>query len=123
MLYKTETVQGAISISGSVIARIIFEAASRLPGHVFLANHKGKMIAKKQRLGAFDTKDYCEMTMGLQGLDIRVFILVRFGTSIGSVTEQLIEDIKADIERMTGIEVNSTAIVVSGLISKKNITA
>jgi uncharacterized alkaline shock family protein YloU len=119
MLYKTETGQGSISIGGNVIVRIIFEATAKLSGRAFLSNHKGKMIARKQRLGAFDLKDYCEMTMGTQGLDIRVFILIRFGTSIGAVTEQLIEYIKTDIEKMTGIEVNSIAIVVSGLLSKK----
>ena len=119
MLYRIETPKGYISVERGVIDRIVAEAAARLSGRVFLSNHKGKIIPLKMRYGSFDAKNCTEIRNGKDGLDIRVNVVVRFGTSIGMVTEQLITEIKQDIERYAGTEANSIAIAVTGLISKK----
>lgn len=119
MLYKVEAKQGSIIINKAVIGKIILEAIGQFKGRIWISNHKGKIVNLKQRWGAPDGTDYMYIAMGKKGLDIRVNIVIRFGTSIGMVTEQLIHDIKYDIERLTGIEANSIAIVVTGLISKQ----
>jgi uncharacterized alkaline shock family protein YloU len=52
-------------------------------------------------------------------LDVRVFVVVKFGTSIGWVTNQLIEDIQNHIKLFTSMEPNSVAIVVAGTLSQQ----
>ncbi len=59
-----------------------------------------------------------EITLSENGLDIRVFVVLRFGTSITQVTNRLADDIHSRIKTMTGMEPNSVAIVVTGMISK-----
>lgn len=119
MFYKIETNAGSINIGRAVIGKIISEAVGQFNGRILISNRKGKIVRMKQRYGVIDATDYMEINMGKNGLDIRFFIAIRFGTSIGTVTEKLIRDIKADIEKTTGIEANSIAVVVTGLISKQ----
>ncbi len=119
MLYKIDAPRGSISVSRSVISRIIFEVLAKTDGRAFPATIKGKIIPLKQKHGAYEGKDLFEVDMGDQGLDIKISIVIRFGSSIAGVTEQLIIDLKRDIERYAGIEANSIAIVVSGMVSKK----
>lgn len=119
MLYRVETEDGSIGITRAVIARIVTEAVEQFHGKVWISNAKGKVLGVGRKLVGMDESDFVQIEAGDKGLDIRLNIVIRFGTSIGMVTEQLIEDIKQHIEEFTGIEVNSTAIVVTGLISKQ----
>ncbi|MDD2483901.1 MAG: Asp23/Gls24 family envelope stress response protein [Eubacteriales bacterium] len=119
MLYKIDEENGSISVSRSVIARIIFEVLAKADGRVFPATAKGKVIQLKQKHGAYDGKDLFEINMGDQGLDIKLSIVIRFGTSIAIVTEQLIHDIKQEVETYAGIRPNSVAIVVTGMLAKR----
>jgi uncharacterized alkaline shock family protein YloU len=119
VLCKVKTKVGTITVNKAVIGRIISEALAQFKGRVWVSNRKGKIIGYRQRFVAFNATDYIDINIGEKGLDIRIYIVVRFGTSIGMTTEQLIHDIKYDIERLTEIEVNSIAIIITGLISKQ----
>lgn len=118
-LYNKETYNGNIKIHRAVIGRIIIEAVSKFDGRVKITNHRGKVIRLKEKYGIPDATDYFEIVMKNNGADVRLYIAIRFGISIGLVTEQLINDIKSDIEELTGIEANSIAVIVTGLISKQ----
>ncbi|HYH03115.1 MAG TPA: Asp23/Gls24 family envelope stress response protein [Bacillota bacterium] len=122
MLYRLETMDGAISIDKVVIGKIIAEAVGQFKGKVFISNHKGKVVSGfAAKIGVMDDMSYMEISLGKNGLDIRFFILIRFGTSINKVTEQLIETIKTNTEKITGLEVNSIAVVVTGMVSKQTV--
>jgi uncharacterized alkaline shock family protein YloU len=118
-LYSKETQAGTIKIQRAVIGRIVIEAIRKFQGRVVITNYKGKIVRLKEKHGVPDATDQFDISMGEKGLDVRIYIAIRFGTSIGLVTEQLINDIKADIERMTGMAANSIAINVTGLIAKQ----
>ncbi|MDO4552981.1 MAG: Asp23/Gls24 family envelope stress response protein [Bacillota bacterium] len=119
MLYQMKTEEGSIGIGRDVITRIIIEVVEQFQGKVLISNAKGKLLGPGMRLVGVGEGSFIELEMGKQGLDIRLNIVIRFGTSISMVTEQLIIDIKENIEKYTGIEVNSTAVVVAGLLSKQ----
>lgn len=119
MLYREYTKQGSIIIRKPVIGRIVLEAVNQFQGRAMISNHKGKIVRIKHRYGVPDASDHMDISYSHKGLDLRIFIAIRFGTSISMVTEQLIQDIKQNIEKYTGIEANSIAIVVTGLISKQ----
>ncbi len=122
MLYRLETEEGTISIDKEVIGRIVAEAVGQFKGKVFVSNTKGKMVSGfAAKLGVMDDISYMEIGMGSNGLDIRFFILIRFGTSINQVTEQLIESIKKNTEKITGLEINSISVVVTGMVSKQTV--
>ncbi|MDI9493249.1 MAG: Asp23/Gls24 family envelope stress response protein [Bacillota bacterium] len=118
-LYLHETEAGTIKIQRAVIGRIVIEAVRKFQGRVLITSRKGKPVRIKHKHGIPYATDYFDISMGEKGLDIRIYIAIRFGTSIGSVTEQLISDIKADIEKLASIAVNSIAINVTCMISKQ----
>ncbi len=121
MLYRLETAEGTISVDKEVIGRIVAEAVGQFSGKVFISNHKGKVVSGfAAKLGVMDDISYMEIGIDSSGLNIRFFILIRFGTSINSVTEQLIASIRKNTEEITGLEVNSVAVVVTGMVSKKH---
>lgn len=119
MLYKVEAKDGDISIDKNVVGRIIVRAVEQFNGKVLISNHKGRVAGFAAKLGMADDVSYMEINTGAKGLDIRFYILIRFGTSINKVTEQLISTIKTDTEEITGLEVNSIAVVVTGMVSKQ----
>lgn len=121
LLYKLETKDGSISVEKSVIGRIVAEAVDRFKGKVLISNHKGKVSGFAAKIGVTDDLGSMEILLGKNGLDIRFFILIRFGTSINRVTEELIGTIKKNIEHMIGLEVNSIAVVVAGMVSKQTV--
>jgi len=122
LLYRLETTEGSISIDRTVVGKIVAEAVAQFNGKVLISNHKGKGVSSfAAKIGVMDDTSFMEIISGRNGLDIRFFILIRFGTSINRVTEQLIETIKKNTEEITGLEVNSIAVVVTGMISKQTV--
>lgn len=122
LLYRLETMNGTISIDKTVVGKIIAEAVGQFKGKVLISNHKGKVVSGLvAKLGVMDDTNSMEINLEKNGLDIRFFILIRFGTSINRVTEQLIEEIKKNTEEITGLDVNSIAVVVTGMISKHTV--
>jgi len=120
MFYKAETEYGTISITKAVIGKIITEAVDRLSGKVYICNQKGKIINNLfSRLGYFDDASNIEINYGPTGLDIRLYIVVRFGTSITKVTNQLIDEIETNVREFTSIELNSISVVVAGTLSRQ----
>ncbi|MFA5638209.1 MAG: Asp23/Gls24 family envelope stress response protein [Anaerovoracaceae bacterium] len=120
MLYKFETEYGTISISRAVITKIITNAVRRFNGKVYISNTKGRMPSGFfTKIGYFDDTQNIDISMGSKGLDIKFFIIIKFGTSIGHVTNQLITEIQENITTMTGEKPNSIAVVVKGTLSRE----
>ncbi len=117
MLYKIEFDEGYISVDKAVIGKIVAKAVSHFGGRVWISNHKGKIIGLRHKRA--DVSDHMDISMGKKGLDLRIYIVIRFGSSISMITEQLIHDIKTDLEKYIRIEANSIALVITGLISKQ----
>ncbi|MCL1808476.1 MAG: Asp23/Gls24 family envelope stress response protein [Clostridiales bacterium] len=119
MIYRVETPTGSISFSKNIIGRIVLEAVLQFGGKVMVSNHKGKTVGLSQKRGGLDAIGTMDITMGAKGLDLRIYVVIRFGTSIGMVTDRLIEGIYMRTKELTGLAPNSVAIVVTGMISKQ----
>ena len=122
MIYKLETPIGSISFTKNVIGRIAVESIKKFDGKVRISNQKGKVPGIVKKIGGVDVINSMDIAMGDKGLDIRIFIVINFGTSIGMVTDFLIEDIYTRTKELTGIEPNSVAIIVTGMVSKQQMT-
>ncbi len=120
MLYRFNTEYGEISITKAVITKIIIEAVDRFAGKVLISNPRGKVVTGLfSKIGYFDESSNIEINMGSRGLDVKIFIVLRFGTSIALVTNQLIDEIQNNIKAFTTIEPNSVAVVVAGTLSEQ----
>ena len=118
MLYHLETPVGRVSLSKHVIGRLVVESVQQFGGRVLLSNHKGKVPGGGNKKSG-DEVGLMEITMGPNGLDLRIFVVIHFGTSIGAVTSKLIEDIHTQVKEHTTLAPNSVAIAVTGMISKQ----
>jgi uncharacterized alkaline shock family protein YloU len=116
--YAIKTERGNILITKKVIARIVVDAVDKFEGKVFITNQNGKLFGAFSRLGGLDETINMEINFSEKGVDIRLFIVVRFGTSIGMVTTQLMDSIQAGVSRVMGIETNSLSVVLAGTISR-----
>ena len=119
MFYKIETENGYISIEKTVIGKIIIEEVKKFDDKVLISNHKGRVPGIVSKIGGLDDISHLEIIMGTKGLDVRVYIVIRFGSSIGRVTNQLIDGIQDNIKELTDMEANSVAVIVTGIISKQ----
>ena len=118
-MYVIETSEGAISISKNVIGRIVTESVKKFRGKVVITNQKGKEPGFVGKLGGTDLTKFMDISMGKKGLDIRIYVVINFGMSIGAVTDRLIEEIHRKTKELVGIEPNSVAIAVKGMMSKQ----
>ncbi len=119
MFYKIETENGYITIEKTVIGKIVIEEVKKFDDKVLISNHKGRVPGIVSKIGGLDDISHLEILMGTKGLDVRVYIVIRFGSSIGRVTNQLIDGIQENIKELTDIEANSVAVIVTGIISKQ----
>ncbi|MCB6994470.1 Asp23/Gls24 family envelope stress response protein [bacterium 210820-DFI.6.37] len=117
-MITVETDLGTITVNKAAIGKIIIEAARKFDGKVIISNHKGKVPGWVPKLGGMDEINHMEIELNENGLDIRVFVVLRFGTSITQVTNQMVDEIHNNIKNMTGMEPNSVAVVVTGVLSK-----
>lgn len=117
-MITVQTDLGTISVTKAAIGKIITEAIHTFDGKVIISNYKGKVPGLVSKIGGMDDINNMEINLTEQGLDIRVFVVLRFGTSITQVTNKLINMIHENLKEMTGMEPNSVAVVVTGMISK-----
>ena len=117
-MITVETEFGTITITKSVIGKIITDVIDEFEGKVIISNHKGKVPGLVSKIGGMDEISNMEINLTEQGLDIRIFVVLRFGTSITRVTSQLVDEIHRRVREMTAMEPNSVAVVVTGMISK-----
>jgi len=111
-----ETSKGNISITKNVIGRIVMQSVKTFQGKVAISNHKGRV---KKAISSNSVINDMDITMGEHGLDLRIYVVINFGTSIGDVTNTLIEEIYTRVKELTGIEPGSVAVVVAGMALKK----
>ncbi|MEG0829063.1 MAG: Asp23/Gls24 family envelope stress response protein [Anaerovoracaceae bacterium] len=119
-MFTKETELGNISMTKNVIGRIVLEVVGEFGGKVIVSNHKGGPLSFVSKIGGTEETNNMEVIFndGDKGIDLRVYIVIRFGTSITLVTNTLVDKLHKSIKMMTGVEPNSVAVIVTGIISK-----
>lgn len=102
------------NVMGKIIAKIV----EKFHGKVLITNKSGKVPGIVSKIGGMDDTNTMEISMSDAGVDIKVYVTIRFGTSIGKTTQKLIADIKETVETMMDLHVNSVAITVTGMVSR-----
>ena len=122
IIYRQNTSTGSISITKDVIGRIIAEAVKTFDGKVLISNQKGNVPGFPHKIKGADLINSMDIAMGDKGLDIRFYVAIHFGMSIGMITDTLIDETYAKIKEFTGLEPNSVAVVITGVISKQQMS-
>lgn len=111
MFYEVKTRNGTITVDKTVLGNIIRREAGAFRGKVMLSNAKGKPVGDD--VGFFD----CIWSDG-GAFELRVFVILQFGSSISAVTGDLINGLRSRIEALTGIRAERICIAVKGMLSK-----
>lgn len=118
-MITVETDMGKITISKSVIGNIVMDVVASFDGKVILSDSKGRVHKFILKLGPKEESDNIQVEKTADGIDLRVFVVLRFGAGIRKTTAQLIEALRTEIKEGCGIDANNISIVITGMISKK----
>ncbi len=116
MLLKKGNEYGSIGFDKPVITKIIEEIAAGYGDRVHISNHKGKYVpaGKKHK----DMTDAVELSVDGEKLEIKLYLVLKFGMSITKTTSDMIEKIKRQLKEILEIETKSVTIEVVGMESK-----
>lgn len=121
MLYKWEEEEGVVTLDRAVVRILVAEAMQRFDGSMqFAAQYKGMVSGWLLKLSGGSESSSMDISMGKKGMIIRVFVVIRFGTSISKVTNELMDEIRNCVFQTTGISVEKISVVVAGLIFNKH---
>lgn len=110
--------KGEIVLGKNVAARIVTETARSLGGRVLFSSQKGKLL--KVGNSGREHLNFIEVEENEKGeLDIRFYVVIRFGTSIRSLAHELGPAIRENVRKITGKEVGSLNMTITGVKSKK----
>ncbi len=118
-LITVETKLGTIKVAKSVLGNIIKDVIDSFDGKVIVSNSKGKITNQLPKLGP--KEEYGDIVIELteeESLNISIYIILKFGTSIKYTTEKIISDIRTSIKEMTAMDVNEITVTVTGMMSK-----
>lgn len=120
MLLEKNNELGKISISNNVFAQIIKDSLELCRGRVWPATKKGKQIGNEWK---FNLSDFAS-TVEVKGKDqdnnfeLRFYVITKFGSSIKSITDVIMDSIFEKIKSTTGEYPNEVTIVVVGVKSR-----
>lgn len=118
MVHKKETQIGSITVSKNVISQIVSKVAAKFEKKVVIGDYRKSANQIAYKMGAITEHAAIEVVNSENGMDIRVYVMVKFGTSINHVTKIMIEGIHDEVEKIFGEEPNSVAVIITGIISK-----
>ncbi len=104
---------GAISISGEVIASIAGLAAAEVKG---ITPPRGGQFRKGET-----AKRQVEIVIDGSEVKVAVEVAIIYGYQVRNVAQELQEQIKASVERMTGLQVSSVDVEVTRLLSPEDV--
>jgi len=122
-VFKQETQLGEVIFSQDIINQIILKAAESCEGKVGILNFKGKYanvvpgLASKMNL-YHEEAGGIQITETEEGLELQIYIVVKFGTSIKEVTEKMLDCIYEDMEKILSEKPKKVTITVTGMVSK-----
>ncbi len=118
-MITVETELGTIKVAKSVIGNIIMDVIDSFNGKVILSNSKGKIPNQlAQKIGTKEEFSEMDIELAENGLDIKLFVVLKFGTSIKATTGKMIDDIRVLVKENTAMDINEIAITVTGMMSK-----
>jgi len=122
-MFGIETKLGTIRLSHNIVSRIASEAVSACGGKAELLNYKGKYknvvpgIASKMNI--YDADPSSVEVVDTDGsVEIRIYIGLRFGSSIKAATSTIIDYMYEKVEAIMGQKPDKVTVIVTAMLSK-----
>ena len=109
---------GKIIISEEVVATIAGITAIEIDGVVGMSG--GFVGGLREILGRKNLSKGVKAEVGERETNIDLFIIVKYGSKIPDICEDMQEKVKKEVESMTGLEVREININVEGVSTEKD---
>ena len=119
MIIRLNNTQGAVSFNGILLDQIINRALKPWEGRVWIANYKGRSSDKVVKSGNLEPLEEKIISTTETGVFIRLYLMLRFGTSIETSARSIITSIAGDITECLDLPIDDIQLVITGLISEK----
>ena len=113
---KFQTEQGSINISQHVIAGIVSECANNCFGVRGMA-YTSKTDGLCHLVQRDTFKKGVKITQTENGVDVELHIVVRYGINIAATGESIANEIRYNVDKLTGINVGNLAICIDGIMT------
>lgn len=122
-MFDVETKLGNIHFSHGIINKIVTEAVANSEGKAQIHNYKGKyknvVPELASKINLYDEEaGSIEIMETETGIEIKVYVVLRFGASIKNTTAGIIKYIYAYTEKILGEKPERVTVVVTGILSK-----
>ena len=116
--YHEQNKNGRIRIGRGVIEGVCARVIDDFQGRILVSNPKGRL---KQSAGSSAETETGFARARIRGgrLDIKLYLIVKFGTSMREAARVLVKRIREEFPNQTGIEVGIVTMVFVGTLSEK----
>ena len=121
MLYQETNEYGVISIDNTFLNQIIRESLKPYEGKAWKANYKGKSSDIFIKLGQIEALADQEIKESERGIYIKIYLIVKFGISLGAVTGAIINNIADVLKNDLELEIDDIEVVITAMMMNKNI--
>ena len=118
MLTRVTNEKGVISFDEAVIDQIVQEAMRPYKGSAWLAHYKGASSDWMILLGNYESMAEKQVQMTERGVFVRLYLLIKIGTSISEVSKSLCTFIANVITEQLQLKLDNVEVVVTGMVSK-----
>jgi len=117
MLYREKTDSGKIKYDEIIIGNIARRVIADTEGRALASDAKGRLIKGGPGPGSNDNL-IVDALFHDGALNVKMYIIIRFGSSISKVTDDIDRSFRAAVPTVTGAAVGDLSIFVKGLLSK-----
>ena len=121
MLYQETNDYGVISIDNTFLNQIIKEALKPYEKKAWKAHYKGKTSDFLIKLGNIDALAEQEIKQTEKGIYIKTYLIVKFGSSLGTIAGAVINEIADVLGNDLELEIDDIVVEISGLKMEKGI--
>ena len=119
MLTRINNKQGLITYDKAVVEQIISEAFKPYKGSVWIANYKGPQNDIMLALGNYDALAEKEIHLGEHGVSVKVYLIIKIGSSISGICSDCALKIGNDIKNVLQLPLDNVELIVSAVVAKK----
>ena len=116
--YHEQNKNGRIRIGRGVIESVCARVIDEFQGRVLASNSKGR-LKQSTKSSAEDETGFARARIRDNKLDIKLFLIVKFGTSMREAAKTLSKRIREEFSLQTGIEAGMITMVFVGTLSEK----
>lgn len=122
-MFDIETKLGDIHFSSNIVNKIVEKAVEDCGGKAMLHNYKGALMdvmpGWASKMNLYDESiSSVEVINHESGYIVKVYVVIKFGSSIKAVTSQIIDSIYENTELIIGEKPKYVTVNVTGVMSK-----